>query len=460
MSDAGPVITESDLQAIADRLIELVDQRADARSERLEANATVEHVRHGLTRFAGSFIHQHVGEETTVVRLVLALDGRTASCSTTRTEDEALDALVEQAITSAAQQPTDPDWPGATSPAELVVRGHHDEATAAADPDERAAGVAAFVEVDAATDAAGYLDTEAVAAAFASTAGQRCRGASTRATIDGIHRIGTAAGSGHQTSFRLDELDAGAAGRLAVGRAHRSVDAQDIEPGRLPVVLGPEAVATILTFLAVYGFNAKAHQEGASFVELGTQQFDEAITLWQDPADERAIGLPFDAEGTPRQRFPLIERGVTGALAHDRRTAHRAGGSAVSNGCALPGGSMGAIPNTVVLASGDTDTGELCRRIGDGLLITQFHYVRVLEPKQVTATGLTRNGTFLVQDGEIAGAVGNLRFTESFVGALGPGRVLGVGDDQRYADGEFGAGMVIAPSLALSAWNFTGGARG
>jgi predicted Zn-dependent protease len=319
--------------------------------------------------------------------------------------------------------------------------------------------VEAFVAAGPELKAAGYLDTEASWVAFASTAGQRIAGASTRASLDGIHQTGTSAGSAHQTSVRLADLDAAAAGALAADRARRSAAFTDLEPGAYPVVLGPEAVATILVFLAVYGFNAKSYLDGGSFAELGVQQFDQLIDVWQDPTDPRAIGLPFDAEGTPRTRYALIDHGVTSALAHDRRTAKRA--DATSTGDALPGAAtFGAVPTNIVLRGGQTPVAELTAGIERGLWITQFHYVRVLEPKTVTSTGLTRNGTFLIEDGEVVGAVSNLRFTESFVHALGAGRVRGVGDDARYADGEFGAGMVIAPSLALDSWNFTGGAKG
>lgn len=425
----------------------------------VEANVRVTRARHGLTRFANSFIHQHVGEDTVTVSLTVAVGGRTSSASSTRIADDELARLVDTALAAAALQPVDPLWPGATPPAELGFTGQYDDATAEATPDERAAGVESFVSAGPELRAAGYLDNAASWVAFASTAGQRVAGATTRATLDGIHQTETSAGSAHQTSIRLSDLVGRTAGALAADRARRSAGFTDLEPGIYPVVLGPEAVATILSFLAIYGFNAKAYLDGASFVELGARPFDPAISVWQDPTDPRAIGLPFDAEGTPRTRYALIEHGVTPSLAHDRRTAKRAG--ATSTGDALPdAAAFGAVPTTVVMDAGDTPASRLLAGIERGLLVTQFHYVRALEPKTVTATGLTRNGTFLIEDGEVAGAVGNLRFTQSFVGALAPGRVLGVGNDQRYADGEFGAGMVIAPSLALASWNFTGGAKG
>jgi predicted Zn-dependent protease len=295
--------------------------------------------------------------------------------------------------------------------------------------------------------------------AFASTAGQRTAAATTRATIDGIHQTATSAGGAHQTARALGLLDPGAAGRRAADRARRAADPLDIDPGVFEVVLGPEAVATTLVFLAAYGFNAKAHLDGASFAVPGERQFDPSITLVEDPFDPRSVALPFDAEGTPRRRFTLVDAGVTGTLAHDRRTARRAG--TASTGSAVPGGAgFGAMPTSLVLAPGSASPDALVADVERGLLVTQLHYCRILDPKTQVITGLTRNGTFLVEDGRIAGAVGNLRFTQSLVEALGAGGVLGVGDDDRYADTEFGPGLVICPSLHLAAWTFTGGARG
>jgi predicted Zn-dependent protease len=450
----------SDLQSIADRIVQLVVDRDRDSDANVEANVQVSRTRHGLTRFANSFIHQHVGEDTVTVSLTLAVDGRTATATTTRIADDGLARLVDETITSAGLQPVDPYWPGATPPSDATFEGHLDDATAMAAPEDRAAEVARFVDAGPELRAAGALDTEAMWVAFASTAGQRISGATSRATLDGIHQTDTSAGTAHQTSVRLSDLDGATAGAHAADLARRSATFTDIEPGEYPVVLGPEAVASIITFLAIYGFNAKAHLEGGSFAKLGEQQFDPSLSLWQDPTDPRAIGLPFDGEGSPRTRHALIEHGVTRSLAHSRRTAGQA--DAVTTGDAIPGGeSFGAVPTNLVLRGATTTpAAELLQGIERGLLVTQFHYVRILDPKSQVATGLTRNGTFLIEDGEVTGAVGNLRFTQSFVGALGEGRVLAIGDDDRYAKGDLSAGMVITPSLKLAGWNFTGGAKG
>jgi predicted Zn-dependent protease len=448
------------LQAVADTVVDLVavQDRADEAAS-IEANVLVARRRHGLTRFANSFVHQHVGEDTRTVLLTLAVDGRTATASTTATGDDALEDLVVSTVERARLQPVDPHWPGATPPADLLMAEHADLGTAAAEPDARAEIVKGFVDADPVLSAAGYVDTETDQVAFASSAGQRVAASSTRATVDGIHQTPTSAGAGHQTSLAVADLDGPGTGATAADLARRSARFVDVDPGDLEVVLGPEAVASIFTFLAVYGFNAKAHLEGSSFARVGEQQFDAAINVRNDPADPRSIGLPFDVEGTPRQSYDLISDGVTRALAHDRRTALRAGET--STGDALPGGaSMGAIPTSVVMPGGDTPPQDLIASVRRGLLVTQFHYCRVLDPKTLVVTGLTRNGTFLVEDGEVSGAVGNLRFTQSFIEALAPGNVLGIGDDDRHAAGEFGAGMVICPSLRLQRWSFTGGAKG
>jgi predicted Zn-dependent protease len=447
------------LQELADRVVALVEARGADVAATVEANVRVSRTRHGLTRFANSFIHQHVGEDTIWVALTLAVDGRTTTSSTTAVDEPSLDELVVTGIASAELQPVDPHWPGATPHAEVPRVGNIDPATADATPDERAALVKQFVDADPSLKAAGFVDTELDQLAFASTAGQRATGATTRATADGIHQTDVSAGSAHGTSVAIGDLDVAALGARAADRARRSADFRDLDPGIYEVVLGPEAVSTVLTFLSVYGFNAKAHLEGASFVELGEQQFDPAITVLEDPTDPRAIGVPFDAEGTPRRRFALVEQGVSRALAHDRRTARRA--DTTSSGNAIPGGEgFGAIPLNIVMPGGTTPVDDLVGSVERGLLVTQFHYCRILDPKSQVATGLTRNGTFLIENGNVVGAVGNLRFTQSFLAALGEGQVLGIGNDDRYADGEFGAGMVICPSLRLAGWNFTGGAKG
>jgi predicted Zn-dependent protease len=442
----------TELLRIADRVVEMIGPRA-------EAEVLVTGGEASLTRFANSFIHQNVGEAFETVSLRLAVDGRVASGRTNRTGDEALRDLVARTAEIARLQPPDPEWPGPAPAAAVADADRADPATAAVTPDERAAAVEAFVAAGGGYRAAGYCDVDVTGVAFANSEGQRISGSSSRATIDGIHQSEESAGSAHQTSRRFSDLDGASTGSLAAERARMGIGAFDLKPGEYEVVLAPEAVGTILIFLGFYGFNGKQVAEGQSFVDLGAAQFDERVAIWDDGADPGALGVPFDVEGTPKQPIHLVADGVTAGVVHDRRTAARIGGA--STGHAVPGSeTVGPIPTNLVLGGGDEPVEEMIASVERGLYVATFNYCRVLEPKSLVVTGLTRNGTFMVENGRITGAVTNLRFTQSFVRALGPGRVLGIGDDARFADSEFGAGFVRVPSLRLAGWSFTGGAEG
>jgi predicted Zn-dependent protease len=441
----------NDARMIADRLIEIVGDRAEA-----EVTASVGTA--ALTRFANSFIHQNVAEDSVGVRIRVALDGKVAALDGNRVDDAALTRLADAVIEAARLQPVDEDWPGLSSAAAVPDVAHADSMTAHTTPAERASAVKAFIDAGEGLSAAGYCDTEFETAAFANTAGQRASGQVTRATIDGIHQTGESAGSAHQTSVRFSDLDGAAAGRLAADRARRGMKAFDLKPGEYEVVLAPECVATMAIFMGFYGFNAKAFQEGGSFAELGKAQFDPRITITDDPLSADALGLPFDAEGTPKRTMDLVRDGVTTALVYDRRTARKAGTE--STGHAFGDASVGPISANLMFGGGDDSAEDMIASVDRGLYVATFNYCRILDPKTQVVTGLTRNGTFMIENGRITGAVTNLRFTQSFVQALGPGRVLGVGDDLRYADSEFGAGVVRAPSIHLAGWNFTGGAEG
>jgi predicted Zn-dependent protease len=393
------------------------------------------------------------------VALTVARGGRVASATTTSMTEEALQRLADGALAAAGLQEADPRWPGLTPPSLTEGDGHFDEATAVAAPAVRAGLVGDFVAAGAGLNAAGYCETVGRRIAFANSLGHVATGRYTQAILDGIHQTSASAGSAHVASIAVGDIDGTAAGGRAAQRARDSVDAVHLDPGEYEVVLGPECLATVAAFLGYYGFNAKAHAEGQSFVRIGEPQFDEAFVLADDPADPRALGVPFDTEGTPKRRLELVSGGVSRALAHDRRTAAAAG--VASTGHAVPGSAVfGPLPYSLFVAPHSLAVADLIGAVERGLLVTSFNYCRVLEPKSLVVTGLTRNGTFMIENGEVTRAVTNLRFTQSFVEALRPGRVLGVGDDARYADSEFGAGMVHAPSMRLAGWHFTGGAAG
>lgn len=508
MSGIDAALEPDALAEVAEHALDALSARAPAGAGVVEAQVHVGGQRHALTRFANSRIHQNLESETVAVTLKVAVGGRVAAASTTRTDRDGLADLADRALSAAEVRPVDPHWPGVAGPtadsdddtddrsARDEARwdeARWDEAVAAATPAERAAAVAAFLaEGTAGQDGAGYCDTLAAAVAVATTGGRRARGRWTRSTVDGIFLTApegahTPAGHGHRSSVRLADVTgaAGAAGATAARLGAASRGAVDLPPGEYPVVLMPECVAEVLAFLAG-GFSAKAVQEGQSFAVPGAPLFDPALTFVDDATAPGAVGLGFDSEGTARRRVELILDGRCGGLLHDRRTAARApldgaAPSAVtstSTSTGTPTGTStghghlasdewGPAPAALQLSPGPASPGApqgddpaLVAGIERGVLVTCFNYCRVLDPKTVEVTGLTRNGTFWVVDGRVAHPVTNLRFTQSFVEALGPGRVEAVGGAARLADCEWGPGLVRTPALRLSAWRFTGGAAG
>ncbi len=441
------------------RFVELCEDLAGRVPEGLEAQASFRGSRKALTRFANSFIHQNVQEEGGVLTLEIVDDGRPARAATTLTDSDSLNRLVASAVTAAALSPVDADWTGFPPHSDIGDVHHHDPATASADPDERAAVVADFISAGQGLSAAGYCDTTEEIMAIANHRGLRYEGRATSAFLDGIHRTGGSAGKAHRGSRSLAALDGREAGEEAAAIARASVGAIDVEPGPYEVILRPGCVATIGAFVGLFAFGGKAASEGRTRAVPGTAQFDRKISIRDDVTDPAALGIPIDGQGTPKRPVELITNGVSRGFVHDRRTAARMGVASTGHDWEYSA-QFGPAPTNLFIEGGDGSEAEMIASVERGLLVTEFNYCRILDPTTLYVTGLTRNGTFLIEGGKVTKAVSNLRFTESFFDVLRQGNVLALGDDARAADSEYGPGMVHAPTMHLASWNFTGGAGG
>lgn len=457
------------LDDLAARVVDLVARDTTG----AEAEVVVNTTNLALTRFANSAIHQNVAEQTTAVRLRLHLDGRTASGSTTLTGADGLRDLVERTIAAARLCPPDPLWPGLAAPSTTPPGSEVDEETAAAPPAARAARVAAFVAAAGGLETAGFCSTVLWSAAFANSAGQSAWAQTAEAAINGIARVGTADGLSRFATPRLRDLDGAVLGARAAAKARAAVDPVELPPGRYEVVMEPTAVVDLMDLIASYGFNGKVINEQRSFVELGAAQFDDSVSLVDEPLDGGGAALTFDVEGTPKSRLALIDAGVSRAATHDRRTAAQAGAS--STGHALAGSpAYGPIAMNLVLVpatgagpvtevdgpAADSAVAELVAKVGRGLLVTDSWYTRVLDPRSLVVTGLTRNGVWLIEDGEVTRPVRNMRFTQSYPAALAPGAVLGIGGHAVALPSEWGVMTYRAPALRLASWNYSGNASG
>jgi predicted Zn-dependent protease len=480
--------TELDL---ASQVIDLVKTVAGPGAE---AEVTVSLDAEALTRFANSAIHQNVAEATTTVRLRLHADGRTAAAITTVTRPDGLRGLVERTLAAARVSPPDKGWPGLTPPSlRHQSAGYHgsgsdsgldfgfDEATAHATPEERATRVRDFVRAAGGLETAGFCRTTSTAAAFVNTAGQSVEGRTAEAAFDGIARRDGADGVARLAGGRLADLDGASLGVRAAAKARAGSHAAELPPGRYEVVLEPEAVSDVLHNLAMYGFNGKAWSQHQSFAAIGEEQFDPSITLIDEPLGSRpepAPGLPFDIEGTPTQSLVLVREGVTKAVTHDRSSAAASPPGARSTGHAsdasrtwgpiathmsleaAPAASEPSLPPADPSSPVASAARPLVARMERGLLITDFWYTRCLDQKALIMTGLTRNGVWLVEDGEIKSAVSNMRFTQAYPQALGLGLVHGIGSESVLLPDRWSGVRYAAPALHLASWNLTGNASG
>ncbi len=452
--------------AIAQRALELTTAAAPG----AEVEVSVNRSRLALTRFANSVIHQNVADDSTSVRIRMHLDGRTTSGSSTLIDDDGLAALATRTVDAARVAPLDPGWPGAAPRAAPGPVAAVDPATADATADARAALVGAFVDAAGGLEAAGYCRTSHWIGAFVNSLGQELTGESAEASMDGIARQAGVDGVARLASSRLADLDGGILGARAAAKVQAGADPVELPPGRYEVVLEPAAVADLLQNLAVWCFSGKAVNERRSFAELGAVQFDAGVTLVDDPLD---AGAGYDAEGTPHQRLVLVDGGTTVAVSHDRRTAAEAG--MTSTGNATGAASWGAFPLHLQLAPAgdgadpvtevdgpiaDSAVAALVAGVARGVLVTDFWYTRVLDPKTLAITGLTRNGVWLIEDGAVTRPLRNFRFTQSYGHALQAGAVLGVGSAAVHLPDSWVAARWTAPALHLASWNFTGGASG
>jgi predicted Zn-dependent protease len=436
------------------RLAEQVVGFAEAAGAR-EAEAFVVAGESALTRFANSEIHQNVAGAEVQVNLRFVRDRRVGVASSGRTDEAGLRALAEHAAAIAANVEEREDWAGlpeAAAPAPLPAAWS--EGTAHASPELRAEGVRAVI---AAADAAGVVaygsfstDTEAVA--VASTAGIRAAERRTTSQLLTVS-MGPSGGTGYAEVCAVDAttIDAAAIGLEAADRARASASPVDLPPGDYPVVLGQYAVVDLLDMLGYLGFSALAVEEGRSFFEPGRRVASPLVTIVDDGRDPAGLPMGFDAEGVPKGQLVLLDAGVCREVVFDAQTAARAGRRSTGHGLPAPN-PWGPFPTNMAMAAGDASMDDLLGGLERGLLVTRFHYTNPVHGKRVVITGMTRDGTFLVEGGRIVRPVRNLRFTMSYLDALA--NVEAVGRERRCVRGFLGGSVV--PALRLSSFTFTG----
>ena len=450
-------------------LLELAD-RALRQVRGRDALVSVVRERSLLLRFAANRATQATAVDDVTVETAVVENGHVGRASTNRTGDEAVGDCARRAIALAGADAEAPGtFPG--FPALVPARSHegHDPATAALDPDDGGRALAtAFAEAAAAgVEAHGIWTAAEEQRAVVSSAA----GAVADRTTDAFLKVVCIAPSGRSgyaglASVAAGRLDAAALTRRAAGKALRAGEPVARVPGGHTVVMEAHAVATLLEMLGEAGFDGLAHAEGRGALSgrLGERVASPGVNLSDSPRLGSTLQRAIDAEGTPKAPVALIQDGVAHRVVHDIRSGAAAGEQSTGHALAPGGDREGPRPTNLVLAGGGAaDEAELCAPVERGLYVTRLWYANLVRAKESLVTAVTRDGTFLIEDGEITRPAHDLRLTDSVLGILARTEALGarqelVGEAEFY--GRRFATAVACPPLRVSDVRFTGSAAG
>lgn len=417
-----------------------------------------------LTRFANNGIHQHVAEKNRYVVVRVIKDNRSGVAASNDLTTEGLEQVVESASRAAAVSPEEPGFPGLPEPVSVPKVEAFDRQTATYSPAARAEPVAAVCQraKEAGCTASGAFRTSVHEFAVANSHDLFVHHPATAADLTTVVMTDDSSGYATDASWRVGDIDVLARGEEAIDKALRGRDPQSVEAGVYPVVLEPYAAHDILATLCGAA-GAVSVQEGRSWMSgrQGKQLMSPLISIWDDGLDPDGWPLPFDFEGVPRRRVEIVERGSVGHPVYDRERAGEEEGRQ-STGHALPPANpfspwlnasrLGPIPLQRFMATGGTTIEEMVANTERGLYVTRFWYTRTVHPREAVITGMTRDGTFLIEDGELTTPVRNLRFTQSYIEALRGTEAVGKKAQLSWTD----PGILSAPALKLKAFEFTG----
>ena len=411
-----------------------------------------------LTRFANNIIHQNVAETNALITVRYHIGKRVGSVTTNRMDNAALDELVEQARQNASASPEDPNDLDLPEPAAYTPVPCFDENTAEMEPAERAkaVGIVCRLATEKKLNASGAFSTGAEEVVVANSRGVFAYHAASTADFQTVVMGSDSSGRAHLSNWRAADLPVEALGSAAIEKADRGRAPRKIEPGEYTIILDPSATQDLVDMLNFYGMGAQAVLEGRSWMNsrMGQKAMSETVNIWDDGNDLRGAPIPFDFEGVPKQRVDIVKDGVVMGPVYDRYVGQKMGKA--STGHAMPPDfrNMGPLALNLFMAGGDSSVEEMIRSTEKGLYITRFWYTRLVHPTDCVVTGMTRDGVFMVENGQIAYPVKNLRFTQSYVEALA--HVEAIGRETHLFVSEYGGISTRVPAIKLAKFNFTG----
>ncbi|REA62781.1 TldD/PmbA family protein [Dyadobacter luteus] len=441
------ILTKEEAKKIIDKV--LAYSKADEMSVSLSGSRT------GNIRYARNSVSTS-GETTDLALAVTAVFGKKSGTSTINEFDDAsLEKTVRRAEEIAKLAPDNPEYVPMLGPQKYLDINSYAESTAKITPEYRAQ--AAFDSIDPCVKknltAAGYLEDSTGFSAIGNSKGLFGYNKATSIDFSITVRTADGKGSGYATRDFNDasKLSAKATTEIAMQKALASSDAKALEPGKYTVILEPTAAVDLLQNM-MRSFDARSAEEGRSFLSkkgggtrLGEKLFDERVTIYSDPQNAEIPGSPFGGggggrmgggggDGRPQQKVTWIEKGVVKNMYYSRYWAEKKGVEAISS------------PSGFILAGGTESLADLIKGTEKGILVTRLWYIRAVDPQTLLYTGLTRDGTFYIENGKIKHPVKNFRFNESPVIMLN--NLEAMGKPMR-------AGGNLVPPLKIRDFTFT-----
>jgi predicted Zn-dependent protease len=423
------MVTER-LKEIAEKAVQYaIKQKAD------QAQASAFMTDESLTRFANSQIHQNVAAKSGTVAIKVVLGKRISTIRVDTLEDEGIKKAVVEAVKIAKASSPNKDFKSLPKPeAWTPLKGVFDKATAECEPKYRAERVKEAIETAHSKSSkvkavAGYFSTESLAFAVANSLGVSAWAdistAYMKTTVISQSGASQGFGTAEKYSRRVKDIEPAVLAESATEKSVKSLNPIKLEPGEYEVVLSPLAVSTLMMFTGMTGFSATGYQDGQSFVKynLGKQVFDGKLNVKDDARDPKTLfALPVDGEGVPKKALDLIKDGVVSekSICYNSFTAGKENKKSTGHAGLPMMGYFGERPGpfNMIVKSGNATLEDAVEDTKHGVFITAVHYVNPAEPTKVILTGLTRDGTFLIKDGEISKPIINMRFTDSMLSAF------------------------------------------
>lgn len=414
-----------------------------------------------LARFTPAEIHQHVAERNRTLILRVVLGKRIAVVATNILRPSSIEASLHKALSLARIQPPNEAFvslPGSKPVPEInTFWGNIRRLT----PERKVKIIQEIMGLvkEKGFRASGAFSHGEVEVAVVNSLGVEAYQRYSDLFLHLIAENGQGSGYASFVSRDLAQLQVEPLVKTAVAKASGG-DPIQVEPGEYEVILEPDAVCELLVFLGYLGFHALAVQENRSFFcnEFGNRMVDERVTIYDDGLDPQGLQVPFDFEGVSKQKVIFFKEGVAKNVTYDSFTAAKEGKESTGHGL-IPPNTEGPIPINLFMQSGESTLEEMIRSVRRGIYISRFHYTNVVEPMKAVITGMTRDGTFWIEEGEIKNPIKNLRFTESILKVLS--RVKAISKERKICSSGsvYGRRFItgtVAPAIQVDGFNFSG----